>query len=158
MSEYRVVREYPDAPERVWRALTDPEVVPLWTSTGQGGKPVGFAAVVGTRFKFVGKPTVGWNGVVDCEVLEVREPSLLRFTWRAGKDDDLTTVTWLLEPRGGGTCLTCEHTGFTGLRGFMMAKLLGSVRRKMLDVGFPAALSKIKGDGSLRPEGLAPSG
>jgi uncharacterized protein YndB with AHSA1/START domain len=51
MSEYRVVQDYPDAPERVWRALTDPEIVPLWTSTGQGGKPVGFAAVVGTRFK-----------------------------------------------------------------------------------------------------------
>ena len=88
MSEYRVVQDYPDPPERVWCALTDPAIVPLWTSTGQGGKPVGFAAVVGTRFKFVGKPTVGWNGVVDCEVLEVRELALLRFTWRGGQDDD----------------------------------------------------------------------
>jgi uncharacterized protein YndB with AHSA1/START domain len=158
MSEYRVVQVYPDAPERVWRALTDPEIVPLWTSTGQGGKPVGFAAVAGTRFKFVGKPTVGWNGVVDCEVIEVREPSLLRFTWRGGKDDDLTTVTWLLEPRDSGTRLTCEHTGFTGLRGFVMAKLLGSVRRKMLDVGFRAALSKIKDGGNLRSEGVVTSG
>jgi uncharacterized protein YndB with AHSA1/START domain len=158
MSEYRVVQDYPDPPERVWCALTDPEIVPLWTSTGRGGKPVGFAAVVGTRFKFVGKPTVGWNGVVDCEVLEVREPSLLRFTWRGGEDDDLTTVTWLLEPHDGGTRLTCEHTGFTGLRGFMMAKLLGSVRRKMLEVGLPVALSKIKGDGHLRSEGVVTSG
>jgi uncharacterized protein YndB with AHSA1/START domain len=157
MSEYRVVRDYPDAPQSVWRALTDPEIVPLWTSTGQGGNPVGFAAVVGTRFKFVGKPTVGWNGVVDCEVLEVQEPSLLRFSWRGGEDDDLTTVTWRLEPRAGGTRLTCEHTGFTGLRGFLMAKLLGSVRRKMLDIGFPAALSKVDDDGNLRSEGGATS-
>jgi uncharacterized protein YndB with AHSA1/START domain len=145
MSEYRVVQDYPEALERVWRALTDPEIVPMWTSTGRGGKPVGFAAVVGTRFQFVGKPIVGWNGIVNCEVVEVREPSLLRFTWRSGKDDDLTTVTWRLEPNGGGTRLTCEHTGFTGVRGFMMAKLLGSVRKKMLEVGFPAALSKVKG-------------
>jgi len=36
MSEYRVVQDYPDPPERVWRALTDPAFVPLWTSTGQG--------------------------------------------------------------------------------------------------------------------------
>ena len=158
MSEYRVVQDYPELPETVWRALTDPEVVPLWTSTGQGGKPVGFAAVVGTHFKFVGRPTVGWNGVVDCEVLEVREPSLLRFTWRGGKDDDLTTVTWLLEPRGSGTRLTCEHTGFTGLRGFMMAKLLGSVRRKMMTAGLPSALSKIKGDDKVRSEGGITSG
>jgi uncharacterized protein YndB with AHSA1/START domain len=151
MSEYRVVQDYPDPLARVWRALTDPEIVPLWTSTGQGGKPVGFAPIVGTRFRFVGKPTVGWDGVVDCEVLEVRAPSLLRFTWRGGKDDDLTTVTWFLEPRPGegGTRLSCEHTGFSGLRGFMMAKLLGSVRRKMLSVGFPAALRKLESDGNV---------
>jgi uncharacterized protein YndB with AHSA1/START domain len=158
MSEYRIVHDYPDPPEKVWRALTDPALVPLWTSTGRGGKPVGFAAVVGTRFKFVGKPMPGWNGVVDCEVLEVREPSVLRFTWLGGKDDDLTTVTWLLESRDAGTRLTCEHTGFTGLRGFMMAKLLGSVRRKMLDVGLPATLSKITGDGNLRSEGVVANG
>ena len=35
MSEYRVVQDYPDPPERVWCALTDPEIVPLWTSTGR---------------------------------------------------------------------------------------------------------------------------
>jgi len=158
MSEYRVVQDYPDAPERIWRALTDPEVVPLWTSTGQGGTPVGFAPVVGTRFKFVGKPTVGWNGVVHCEVLEVREPSLLRFTWRGGEDDEPTTVTWVLEPHDGGTRLTCEHTGFTGIRGFMMAKLLGSVRRKMLRVGLPAALREIRGDGDPRAKGIVTGG
>jgi uncharacterized protein YndB with AHSA1/START domain len=158
MSEYRVIRDYPDSPESLWRALTDPEIVPLWTSRGRGGKPVGFAAVVGTRFRFVGKPTLGWKGVVDCEVLDVREPCLLRFTWRGGKDDDVTTVTWLLEPHDGGTRLTCEHTGFTGLRGFMMAKLLGSVRRKMLNVGLPAALSKLKGDDNLRSGGAVTRG
>ena len=143
MSEYRIVHDYPDPPGKVWRALTDPALIPLWTSTGQGGKPVGFAPIIGTRFKFVARPMPGWNGVIDCEVLEVREPSLLRFTWLGGENDDLTTVTWLLESRGGGTRLTCEHTGFTGLRGFLMAKLLGSVRGKMLRVGLPAALSKM---------------
>lgn len=137
MSEYRVVHDYPDPPGRVWRALTDPALIPLWTSTGQGGRPVGFAPIVGTRFKFVARPLPGWNGVIDCEV---REPSLLRFTWLGGEHDDLTTVTSLLESHGGGTRLTCEHTGFTGLRGFVTAKLLGSVRRKMFRVGLPAAL------------------
>ncbi len=32
MSEYRVVNECPYSPERVWRALTDPALVPLWTA------------------------------------------------------------------------------------------------------------------------------
>ena len=140
MSEYRIVRDYPNAPEEVWQALTDPTLIPIWTSTGKGGKPVGFAAVVGTRFQFVAKPTLGWNGVVDCEVLEVQEPSVLRFTWRGAPDDELTTVTWLLEPLARGTRLTCHHVGFIGIRGFIMSKLLGSVRKKMLDVGVPAAL------------------
>lgn len=142
MSEYRIVRDYPNPPEEVWRALTDPALVPIWTATGQGGKPVGFAAVVGTRFQFVAKPTPGWNGIVECEVRDVQEPSVLRFTWRGGADDDLTMVTWLLEPQTGGTRLTCHHTGFTGIRGFLMAKLLGRVRRKMLDVGLPEALQR----------------
>jgi hypothetical protein len=42
--------------------------------------------------------------------------------------------------------------------GFMMAKLLRSVRRTMLNVGFPAALSKVKVDDNLRSEGVVTSG
>jgi hypothetical protein len=64
----------------------------------------------------------------------------------------------VLEPHDGGTRLTCEHTGFTGIRGFMMAKLLGSVRRKMLRVGLPAALRKIRGDGDPRAKGVVTGG
>jgi uncharacterized protein YndB with AHSA1/START domain len=145
MNEYRVVNDYADAPANVWRALTDPTLIPLWTSTGQGGRPVGFAPVVGTHFQWIAKPVPGWNGIVECEVLEVREPSLLRYTWQGGEKDDLTTVTYLLEPHGQGTRFTCEHTGFTGVGGFVMAKLLGSVRKRMLRVGLPAALKAISG-------------
>jgi uncharacterized protein YndB with AHSA1/START domain len=81
MSGYRIVQDYPHSLGKVWRALTDPALIPLWTATGRGARPVGFSKQVGTRFQFVGKPTVGWNGVVDCEVLEVREQSLLRYSW-----------------------------------------------------------------------------
>src|SRR3954447_291108 len=84
MAEIRIEREYPYPVATVWRAVTDPELVPRWTATGQGGRPVGYAPVVGTRFQFVGKPVPGWNGVVDCEVLEVEEPSVLRFSWVGG--------------------------------------------------------------------------
>ena len=37
MSEIRIVRDYPHSPAKVWRALTDPALIPLWTSTGAGG-------------------------------------------------------------------------------------------------------------------------
>ena len=95
------------------------------------GRPAGrFATVVGTKFRFIAKPKPGWNGVVDCEVLEVNEPSLLRYTWADGAGGDGTEVVYRLEPRAGGTRFTYEHTGFTGVGGFFMAKLLGQVRRR----------------------------
>src|SRR3954463_3384994 len=107
VSEFRIVNEYPDhPPEKVWRVLTDPALIPRWTSTGRGGRPVGFSTVVGTRFKLVAKPMPGWNGVVECEVLEVRAPSLLRYSWRGGDDDDVTLVTNRLEPLADGTRFT----------------------------------------------------
>ncbi len=40
----------------------------------------------------------------------------------------------------------------------MMVKLLGAVRRKMLNVGLPAALSKIRGEDTARSEGAVTGG
>lgn len=144
MSEIQIVRDYPQPPAVVWRAVTDPALVPLWTSTGRGGRPEGFSAVVGTRFRFVGRPVPGWRGIVDCEVLEAREPTLLRYSWVGDEGGAATEVTYRVEPHGEGTRFTYEHTGFTGLGGLLMAKLvLGPVRRRMLDVGLPAVLADL---------------
>jgi uncharacterized protein YndB with AHSA1/START domain len=142
MSEIRIVRDYPYPVMLVWRALTDPDLIPRWTATGAGGRAEGFAAVPGTRFRFVARPRPGWNGVVNCEVLEAVEPSLLRYSWTDDGGGDVTEVTYRLEPHGGGTRFTYEHTGFTGVGGLFMAQLLGRVRRKMLAVGLPAVLAE----------------
>jgi uncharacterized protein YndB with AHSA1/START domain len=151
MSEFRIVNEYPHPPAKVWRAVTDPELIPLWTATGQGGRPVGFAPIAGTRFQFVAKPQPGWRGIVDCEVLEAREPSLLRYSWVGDEKDEPTQVSYVLEPLGGGTRFTYEHTGFTGVGGFIVSKVLARVRRKMLAVGLPRVLNDLGEDGALRP-------
>jgi len=158
MSEFHIVNDYPHSPVKVWRALTDPALIPLWTATGKGGRPVGFAPAVGTRFQLVARPTPGWSGVVECEVLEVREPSLLRYSWRGDADDDLTQVTYRLEPRGDGTRFTWDHTGFTGVGGFLVSRLLASVRRRMLGVGLPAVLADLDDEGRLRPGSTLGSG
>jgi uncharacterized protein YndB with AHSA1/START domain len=148
MTDIHIVRDYPHPPGKVWRAVTDPELIPLWTATGQGARPVGFAPVPGTRFQFVAKPMPGWRGIIDCEVLEVREPSLLRYSWT---DDGTTTyVTYRIEPRGGGTRFTYDHTGFTGAGGFVLAKVLGAVRKKMLTTGLSAVLDDLGETGALR--------
>jgi len=142
MSHYEVVREYPYPVAEVWTVLTDPRYVAQWTTTGRGGRPEGYAPVVGTRFRFVGKPTIGWAGVVYCEILEVAAPHTLRYTWRGDeRSGDVTTVTYRLEPIPSGTRFTWEHTGFTGVGGFAMSKLLGNVRRRMLTEGVPPVLA-----------------
>jgi uncharacterized protein YndB with AHSA1/START domain len=140
MAEIRIVRDYPQSPEKVWRALTDPALIPRWTSTGAGGRPEGFATAVGTKFRYVAKPKPGWSGVVECEVLESDAPTLLRYSWADPGGGEVTEVAYRLEPRGNGTRFTYEHTGFTGIGGLFMATLLGRVRTKMLTAGLPAVL------------------
>jgi uncharacterized protein YndB with AHSA1/START domain len=98
MSEYTVVREYPYPIEEVWAVLTEPDQVARWTTTGQGGRPEGFAAVPGTRFRFIGKPTIGWAGVVYCEMIAVDAPHSMHYTWKGDEEtDDVTDVSYLLE-------------------------------------------------------------
>jgi uncharacterized protein YndB with AHSA1/START domain len=152
VSAIHLVKDYPHSPEKVWRAVTDPVLIPLWTATGAGGRTEGFTTVVGTKFQLIGKPKPGWNGVVDCEVLEVLEPSLLRWSWTDTSSGDTTQVVYRIEPHIGGTRFTYEHTGFTGISGFFMAQLLGHVRRKMLNQGLPAVLDDIDDQGALRAD------
>jgi uncharacterized protein YndB with AHSA1/START domain len=124
--------------------------IPLWTATGAGARPVGFDTAAGTRFQFVAKPRPGWDGIVDCVTLEAVEPVLLRFS-RTENGGGENEVAYRLEPAGAGTRLTYEHTGFTGVGGFLMAAPLGRVRRKTLRVGLPAVLADLGEHRRLRP-------
>jgi uncharacterized protein YndB with AHSA1/START domain len=146
-----IENRYEREPPIVWAALTDPALVPLWTSTGQGGRPEDFSPVVGTRFRFVGKPAPGWDGIVRCEVLAADQPRLLRYSWRNKENDSPTEVSYELQPDDGGTLFTYRHTGFRGVEGMIMSRLLGRVRRKMLATGLPRVLADMDEDGQLRP-------
>lgn len=146
MSAIHIVQHYPHDVRTVWRALTDPDLIPRWTVTGAGARPVGFGTAPGTKFQFVAKSKPGWDGIVNCELLEATEPTVLRYTWTDNAGGDDTVVTWRLSPEGPdrtGTRLTYDHTGFTGTGGFFMSKLLGRVRRKMLRTGLPPVLDSI---------------
>jgi hypothetical protein len=78
----------------------------------------------------------------------VREPSLLRYSWAGDENGERTFVTYRIEPHAGGTRFIYDHTGFTGPGGFFLAKLLGSVRRKMITAGLPAVLDDLDGSGA----------
>ena len=69
--------------------------------------------------------------MVECEVIDSSAPWLLRYTWVGDEGDDVTVVTYRLEPLGNGTRLTLEHTGFTGIGGLVVSKLLGCSARSI---------------------------
>lgn len=59
------------------------------------------------------QPDPSWRIVVDCQVLEVKAPHRLSYTWTVEAQSHHTTVTWTLAPtENGGTRLILEQTGF----------------------------------------------
>jgi uncharacterized protein YndB with AHSA1/START domain len=145
-NDIRIAREYPHRRAKVWRALTEPAIMALW-----GMRPEGFAPVVGTRFKFVGKPNPGWRGYVECEVTEVREPNVLAYSWVGNDGAAPLHVKYTLEEIPGGTRLIVEQVGFTGIGGFLLSKLvMGSGWKKTLGHALPNVLGDMLDDGTLR--------
>ena len=100
--------DLPHAPAKVWRALTDPKLVERWLMKTD------LKAEKGHAFQFRAEPMPQWDGVVDCEVLEVEPQRRLKYTWKSHAPANLdTVVTWTLEPTAaGGTRLSLEHSGF----------------------------------------------
>lgn len=101
--------EFPQPPEKVWRALTEPEMLSAWLMATEG-RPL-----PGQAFTFRSEPTPWWDGIVRCEVLESEPPRRLRYSWRSGPESSPldTVVTWTLTPTpSGGTRLALEHSGF----------------------------------------------
>jgi uncharacterized protein YndB with AHSA1/START domain len=104
-----VERVVAHAPEKVWRALTDPAIIERWLMRND------FAPVVGHRFDFHATPVPGWSGVTHCEVLAVEPPHRLVYRWGDGTESDSglsTVVTWSLAAEGGGTRIRMEQSGF----------------------------------------------
>jgi uncharacterized protein YndB with AHSA1/START domain len=103
-----VEREFPHPPEKIWRALTQPHLIEEWLMKND------FQPVVGHRFNLRAAPQPGWNGVIDCEVLVVEPNKTLSYTWSSGEAELAikSVVTLSLTPKGAGTLLRMEQTGF----------------------------------------------
>jgi uncharacterized protein YndB with AHSA1/START domain len=110
-------------PSKVWRALTEPQLLESWLM------PNDIKAEVGHRFTFKTAPAPRFDGVVQCEVLEVVHGFKLVYSWRGGPVD--TRVTWLLRPApADGTELRLEQTGFEPEHGFAYDLLSNGWRQK----------------------------
>ncbi|HKY49580.1 MAG TPA: SRPBCC domain-containing protein [Acidimicrobiia bacterium] len=95
------------SPEKVWRALTDPELLAEWLL------PVaGLELERGASFTYTAPPQPGWDGTVKCRFLEIEAHKKLSYTWVVGDID--TVVTFSLIPTEFGTRLDLVQTGFKG--------------------------------------------
>ena len=132
---------YPAAPELVWYALTDPDLLREWLMENN------FRAEKGARCEFRMPPAPGFSGVVQCEVIEVETYRRLVYTWDGGGSWGKTTLTWTLEPSSTGTRLRLEHRGFQGFRPFLLSLMMGSGWKKKLNTVVSKILERLERSG-----------
>lgn len=116
--KFKVEYEFPLA--EVWKALTDKNALSEWLM------PCDIEPVVGHKFQFKSKPYPGFNGIINCEVLEVVENQFLSFSWSGGSLKQ-TKVCFRLEESENNTILHFEHSGFEGfLNKLIVQKILSN--------------------------------
>ena len=93
------------APEKVWRALTEQQLLAKWLLKND------FEPVTGRRFQFRADPVPQWDGLIECEVLVVDPLKRLSYRWTSMGLG--TIVLFILTPAEGGTHLRMEQSGFS---------------------------------------------
>jgi uncharacterized protein YndB with AHSA1/START domain len=110
----RLSRRYEAAPEKVWRAWTDPQALSQWF--GPGNPLVTTAEVdlrVGGRYRIVFKGASGDMNEVTGVYQEVVPHSRLVFTWAfKSTPERVSRVSLELKAQGGGTELRFVHDRF----------------------------------------------
>jgi uncharacterized protein YndB with AHSA1/START domain len=97
--------DLPHAPEKVWRALTDPVLLSEWLL------PVADIQLEpGAAFTFKTQPYPGWDGTVNCRFVEIEAHRKLAYTWTVPFLE--TVVTFTLTPTATGTRLSLVQSGF----------------------------------------------
>jgi uncharacterized protein YndB with AHSA1/START domain len=104
----------PYPPATIWKALTSGDLIARWMM-----KPTGFEPVVGTRFTFQTTAAGAWDGLIRCQVVEVKPMERFAYSWKGGDAANVgygslldTLVTFTLAPAEGGTRLRVVHSGF----------------------------------------------
>ena len=98
--------------ETVWEYLTKSELMEQWFMKNN------FQPIVGFDFQFrTGPiPSLNFDGIFHCKVLEIVPFKKLSYSWRSGPGGGEITldsvVIWKLEATDKGTELFLEHSGF----------------------------------------------
>jgi uncharacterized protein YndB with AHSA1/START domain len=93
------------APEKVWRALTDPALLAEWLLP-----VIDLRLEPGAAFTLKTQPYPGWDGTVNCRFVEIETHRKLSYAWSVPFLD--TVVTFTLTPTATGTRLSLVQTGF----------------------------------------------
>ena len=111
-----LTRHYPVAPEKVWRAWTDPQALKQWFGPG-GPQLVSLAELdlrVGGRFRLVFGGADGKEHEATGVYEEVQPHRKLVFSWCWPRTtpDRISQITILLRPEGGGTDMEFRQEQF----------------------------------------------
>ncbi len=109
---------YPQPPEVVWEYLTRADLMALWLMEND------FMPVIGHEFRFCTKPipSLNFDGIFYCKVLELVAPKKLVYSWKGGPEKGTitvdTVVLWTLHAKDNGTELVLEQSGFKEAENF----------------------------------------
>ena len=100
--------ELTHSPAKVWRAITDAKLLSEWLLP-----VVELQLSPGAAFQFQAPAQPGWDGAVNCRVLEIEAHRKLCYAWVVDDDPPIdTVVTFTLTPTTAGTRLLIEQSGF----------------------------------------------
>lgn len=98
MKDYKKHFEIPAPPEDVYRALTNPATMQLWT-----GEKVEMSTEPGSEFSL-------WDGSIAGRNLEFVEDKKIVQQWYFGDQEETSVVTIILHPHKKGTSAELKHS------------------------------------------------
>lgn len=100
-----LVFELLHAPSKVWRALTQADLLGQWLLP-----TIGHDLKEGAAFKLNAPAQPGWDGIVDCRYLVITPESFVSWTWEVPGLETVVEVT--LTPTNTGTRMKVVQSGF----------------------------------------------
>lgn len=149
---------YPQPPEKIWKALTDSELLGNWFMKND------IKPELDHYFTFRMAPQKGWDGITHCVITKLEPQKQIAYTYQgeatgekalacAGIHSDAadkmtkgiftkldTVLSFKLEPSCGGTILYMEHSGYKGLKLVIVSLIMQMGWKKQLRKKLPKVL------------------
>ena len=135
---------FPHPSEKVWECLTNPQLIEQWLMKND------FKPIVGHKFQFHTRPIpkMGFDGIVNCEVLEITPGQKLVYTWKGGPKPGVveldTVLIWTLTEKDEGTEIILEHKGFKGWKNYITSIIMAGGWRKHIPRRMGKLLNEMK--------------